>query len=81
MDAVRRIFPLVAIVVQHYPLIFGEALENFIANPAFEQVCQQYLVRLNREQKLPFFATSFGKWWESKRAKQEETDLDIVMGG
>lgn len=61
-------------------MIFGKVLDDFIANPAFEQVCQQYLVRLNQEQKLPFFATSFGKWWENERAKQEELDLDIVMG-
>lgn len=61
-------------------MVFGEALASFIGKPAFEQICLQYLMRLNREQKLPFLATSFGKWWGADSVKHEETDLDIVMG-
>ncbi len=60
--------------------VFGEALASFIGKPAFEQICLQYLMRLNKEQKLPFLATSFGKWWGTDNQKREETDIDIVVG-
>ena len=60
--------------------VLGEALSAFIGKPAFEQICLQYMMRLNREQKLPFLATSFGKWWGTDSVRREETDLDLVMG-
>ena len=28
--------------------VFGEALSSFIGKPAFEQICLQYMMRLNR---------------------------------
>lgn len=37
-------------------------LSNFIG-PLFEEVTRQYLRRLNSQEKLPFIAKSFGKWW------------------
>ncbi len=61
-------------------MVFGEALSHFIGKPAFEQICLQYMMRLNKELKLPFLATSFGKWWGNDNVKREETDLDIVLG-
>lgn len=61
-------------------MVFGEALSAFIGKPAFEQICLQYMMQLNKELKLPFLATSFGKWWGNDRVKREETDLDIVLG-
>ena len=60
--------------------VFGEALSSFIGKPAFEQICLQYMMRLNREQKLPFLATFFGRWWGNDSVRREETDLDLVMG-
>lgn len=61
-------------------VVFGEGLASFIGRPAFEQICMQYMMRLNKELKLPFLATSFGKWWGNDNVKREETDLDLVMG-
>lgn len=61
-------------------VVFGEALSSFIGKPAFEQICLQYMQRLNKELKLPFLATSFGKWWGNDSVKREETDLDVVLG-
>lgn len=60
--------------------VFGEALSAFIGKPAFEQICLQYMLRLNKELKLPFLATSFGKWWGNDSVKREETDIDICLG-
>ncbi len=61
-------------------IVFGEALSAFIGKPAFEKICLQYMMQLNKDLKLPFLATSFGKWWGNDRIKREETDLDIVLG-
>ncbi len=41
-----------------------EQLNGYIGKPAFEDICRQYLNRLNRKKRtLPFTATSFGSWW------------------
>ncbi len=61
-------------------MVFGEAMSHFIGKPAFEQICLQYMMRLNKESKLPFLATSFGRWWGNDSVKREETDLDMVLG-
>ncbi|MDY4920905.1 MAG: ATP-binding protein [Phascolarctobacterium sp.] len=48
------------------------AVFNFLIVPeldrytsyVFENICQQYLRVLNRKSKLPFYATSMGRWWD-----------------
>lgn len=60
--------------------VFGETLAAFIGKPAFEQICLQYMIRLNKERKLPFLATQFGKWWGNDNVKREETDFDLCLG-
>lgn len=59
--------------------VFGEALATFIGKPAFEQICLQYMIRQNKDRKLPFLATQFGKWWGNDRVKREETDFDLCL--
>ena len=44
----------------------------------FEEICKQYLWRLNLEKKsvIPFI--SAGRWWGNNPEKREETEIDIV---
>ena len=57
-------------------------LPMFIA-PVFEQLCIDYLRRLNREDVLPFHFTKIGRWWEKvtyetddgKQTVPEEIDI------
>lgn len=55
---------------------------------AFEQVCIEYLRRLNRQNALPFHFTKIGRWWEKvthetngvKRTIAEEIDIVAYDG-
>lgn len=45
-------------------------LDNF-ASLVFEDICREYLRKLNRENKLPFRFTKIGRWW----SKSDEIDI------
>ena len=47
---------------------------NEIASFPFEEVCRQYLEKLNLKEKLPFAASRIGRWWD----KNEEVDILAV---
>ncbi len=55
-----------------------EQLNGYIGKPAFEDICRQYLNRLNRKKELPFTATSFGSWWGNDPKAKAQTDLDVI---
>lgn len=55
----------------------GQALPTF-EGAQFERVCLQWVARQNRLGKLPFLATSFGKWWGTDPAARERVDVDLV---
>ncbi len=61
-------------------ILAEDILDEFIETPVFEQICLQYMLRLNDDRKLPFLAADFGKWWGNDGTKREEVDLDIVLG-
>ena len=44
----------------------------------FEAICLQYLLRINRHQKLPFLATELGRWWGNNPQLKKEEEIDIV---
>jgi len=44
----------------------------------FEQVCQQYMVRMAKAGKLPFVPFRMGKWWGNNHAKRRQDDIDIL---
>ncbi len=58
--------------------VFGEKLSSYIGKPPFEAICLQYLQRVNRNQKLPFTATSFGSWWGTDPKEKKQSDFDVV---
>ena len=44
----------------HYNEYFG---------PVFEEICRQYLVRLNRKKRLAGIYTGFSRWWGANRRR------------
>ncbi|WP_138206531.1 ATP-binding protein [Haloimpatiens lingqiaonensis] len=44
----------------------------------FEQVCRDYLVRKNRNLKLPFVFENIGSWWGSNPIKKRQEEIDIL---
>jgi hypothetical protein len=44
----------------------------------FEAVCQQYLIRLNAAEKLPFLFEKIGRWWGGSPITKKETEIDII---
>jgi AAA+ ATPase superfamily predicted ATPase len=58
-------------------MVFPE-LSAFIGKPAFEDICRQYVIRKNRDGKLPFLATRFGTWWGTDSRAKQAADVDVV---
>lgn len=60
-------------------LYFDYAMEtlNSFVGVSFEEVCRQYLRRLNSQRQLPFRAVYFGRWWGKDRAGLPQ-EVDIV---
>ncbi|KFI52597.1 ATP-binding protein [Bifidobacterium biavatii] len=57
--------------------IAGPALDTYVGQQ-YETVCEQWLVRANRQSLLPFRATTFGKWWGTDPRLRQETDIDVI---
>lgn len=53
-------------------------LSDYIGRPAFEEICKQYVIRLNRIGKLPFLAINTGSWWGTDNIEKKQSDIDIV---
>lgn len=53
-------------------------LSEFIGKPAFEEICKQYIIKINKKKKLPFLATDFGIWWGNDKKEKMNTDFDVV---
>jgi len=51
---------------------FLPELNSYIGGP-FEDICMQYMVRMNNLSALPFIFSQSGRWWESN------TEIDIVL--
>jgi len=45
---------------------------------AFEDVCRQYLRRMNVRDKLPFLFNKIGRWWGGNPITKAETEIDII---
>ncbi|MCH4889313.1 ATP-binding protein [Acidaminobacter sp. JC074] len=44
----------------------------------FEEVCKDYLLKLNKEKSLPFIFSQIGKWWGKNPIKKCEEEIDII---
>ena len=54
-----------------YDLYIKTSLNHFSAS-AFENICIQYLQKMNIKNKLPFRFKTIGKWWDNKN------EIDII---
>lgn len=44
----------------------------------FEEICIQYLKRLNKDDKLPFVFESIGKWWGTNKNTKTAEEIDVI---
>lgn len=51
---------------------------NDYMGPIFETICEQYLIRLAKERKLPFVPFTIGKWWGNNPLLKAQDDIDIL---
>ena len=61
--------------------IFETNVEPFITDfmgPVFEEICMQYLMRLDRAERLPFEIDRIGRWWGSNPATKKHTEVDAI---
>ncbi|MDR0309467.1 MAG: ATP-binding protein [Candidatus Methanoplasma sp.] len=61
--------------------IYEKTVKPFVDDfrgPVFEDVCMQYLLRLNAGDRLPFLFDSIGRWWGGNPITKKEEEIDIV---
>lgn len=46
--------------------------------PVFEEICRQYLWRLNKQGKAAVSFTDLGRWWGNNPKNRSETEIDIM---
>ena len=46
--------------------------------PVFEEVCKEYLWRLNREGRTPATFTEIGRWWGGDPITKKEAEIDLL---
>ena len=51
---------------------------NAYMGAVFEEICMQYLWKLNREGKAPAMFSDLGRWWGSDPKTKEEAEIGIV---
>jgi hypothetical protein len=44
----------------------------------FEEICKEYLWKLNTTGRLPFLFTDAGRWWGTDKRKKAECEIDII---
>jgi AAA+ ATPase superfamily predicted ATPase len=54
-----------------YRHVIAPFFDEFVSL-AFEEICREYLRRLNRKERLPFYVSRIGKWWD------KNSEIDII---
>lgn len=54
---------------------------NTYLGSSFENVCMEYLVRMDSQDKTPFTIEKLGRWWGNNPAKKQQEEIDIVAIG
>jgi AAA+ ATPase superfamily predicted ATPase len=55
-----------------------EPLLNNFFGQSFEAVCKEYLIRENKQMRLPFVFMNIGNWWGNNPIKKQEEEIDIL---
>ncbi|MCL2031770.1 MAG: ATP-binding protein [Methanomassiliicoccaceae archaeon] len=77
----RFVWDNIGLVESEHTHIYKEKVEPFIPDfmgHVFEDVCVQYLTRLNAKGRLPFTFDSIGRWWGGNPVTKKETEIDVV---
>lgn len=51
---------------------------NDFMGAIFEEMCKQYLQKLNRQNQLPFKLQNLGRWWGNNPIRHSEVEIDII---
>lgn len=60
-----------------YDEVIAETISDYMGI-VFEQMCRQYLLRVNKENMLPLKILNVGRWWGNNPDKKREEEIDIV---
>jgi uncharacterized protein len=52
--------------------------ENYIGKNVFEDICKQYLWKLNKDRLLTFVFTDIGRWWGNNPKEKKQEEIDII---
>jgi Archaea bacterial proteins of unknown function. len=64
-----------------YEVVYDSQIEPFLqqyTGNIFEDVCIQYLKKLNGKKLLPFIFFDIGRWWGSNKVKKREEEIGIL---
>jgi AAA+ ATPase superfamily predicted ATPase len=78
----HRFIPgMVTLIENNYAGIYEKRVKPYIADymgHMFEQVCRQYMLRLNVNDRLPFLFDSIGRWWGGNPITKKEAEIDLI---
>ncbi|MDR0290043.1 MAG: ATP-binding protein [Treponema sp.] len=57
---------------------FLPELNSYIGGP-FEEICMQYMIRMNNLSALPFTFTQSGRWWGPNPKTRQQEEIDMVF--
>jgi AAA+ ATPase superfamily predicted ATPase len=57
---------------------FLPELNSYIGGP-FEEICMQYMIRMNNLSTLPFMFTQSGRWWGPNPKTRQSEEIDMVF--
>ena len=69
------------LIDNRYEHTYEEKVRPFVSDfmgHSFEEVCMQYLMRMNVKNKLPFLFSEIGGWWGGNPVTKEEEEIDII---
>jgi len=61
-----------------YDSVIESDWENYIGRNVFEDICKQYLWKLNKDRLLPFVFTDIGRWWGNNPKEKKQEEIDII---
>ncbi|MCL2607245.1 MAG: ATP-binding protein [Methanomassiliicoccaceae archaeon] len=71
----------VTLIESGYENIYEKKVKQFIPDfmgQVFEAVCEQYLLRLNVKDRLPFLFDNIGRWWGGNPLTKKEMEIDVI---
>jgi AAA+ ATPase superfamily predicted ATPase len=77
----RFVPDVVMLIENRRDRIYEREVSQFVSEfmgHAFEDICKQYLIRLNVGDKLPFLFKEIGRWWGGNPITKKETEIDII---